>query len=129
MECDMPARFNVVLSDDLNREIDKVVDESQTSKSEVLRNALVTSSVSLSTRKRRPVNAESEAIFVMALVFVGTVAVRSPERQAAQARQQQQQSTQQQAADRAAGGVGAFEQPRDQVTREGTIIDRSSQHD
>lgn len=36
----MAARFNVVLSDDLNREIDKVVDESETSKSEVLRKAL-----------------------------------------------------------------------------------------
>jgi metal-responsive CopG/Arc/MetJ family transcriptional regulator len=34
------VRFNVVLSDDLNREIDKVVDESETSKSEVLRKAL-----------------------------------------------------------------------------------------
>jgi metal-responsive CopG/Arc/MetJ family transcriptional regulator len=40
MECDMAARFNVVLSDDLNREIDKVVNESETSKSEVLRKAL-----------------------------------------------------------------------------------------
>lgn len=36
----MAVRFNVVLSDDLNREIDKVVDESETSKSEVLRKAL-----------------------------------------------------------------------------------------
>ena len=36
----MAARFNVVLSDDLNREIDKVVNESETSKSEVLRKAL-----------------------------------------------------------------------------------------
>lgn len=36
----MSTRFNVVLSDDLNREIDKVVEESETSKSEILRKAL-----------------------------------------------------------------------------------------
>jgi len=36
----MSVRFNVVLSDDLNREIDKVVEESESSKSEVLRKAL-----------------------------------------------------------------------------------------
>ncbi|MBU1666469.1 MAG: transcriptional regulator [Gammaproteobacteria bacterium] len=36
----MSARFNVVLSDDLNSEIDKVVVESETSKSEILRKAL-----------------------------------------------------------------------------------------
>jgi len=33
-------RLNVVLSDDLNRSIDAVVDESETSKSEILRKAL-----------------------------------------------------------------------------------------
>ena len=36
----MSVRFNVVLSDDLNREIDKAVVESETSKSEILRKAL-----------------------------------------------------------------------------------------
>ncbi len=36
----MSARFNLVLSDDLNDAIDAVVVESQTSKSEVLRKAL-----------------------------------------------------------------------------------------
>ena len=36
----MSARFNVVLSDDLNRELDQVVDESETTKSEILRKAL-----------------------------------------------------------------------------------------
>lgn len=36
----MSVRFNVVLSDDLNREIDQAVKESETSKSEVLRKAL-----------------------------------------------------------------------------------------
>lgn len=36
----MSVRFNVVLSDDLNREIDRVVEESETSKSEILRKAL-----------------------------------------------------------------------------------------
>jgi metal-responsive CopG/Arc/MetJ family transcriptional regulator len=36
----MSVRFNVVLSDDLNREIDEAVAESETSKSEVLRKAL-----------------------------------------------------------------------------------------
>jgi metal-responsive CopG/Arc/MetJ family transcriptional regulator len=36
----MSVRFNVVLSDDLNREIDQVVEESETSKSEILRKAL-----------------------------------------------------------------------------------------
>lgn len=36
----MSVRFNVVLSDDLNREIDKAVAESETTKSEVLRKAL-----------------------------------------------------------------------------------------
>lgn len=34
------VRFNVVLSDDLNSEIDKAADASETSKSEILRKAL-----------------------------------------------------------------------------------------
>ncbi|HEX5538044.1 MAG TPA: ribbon-helix-helix protein, CopG family [Sphingobium sp.] len=36
----MSVRFNVVLSDDLNREIDKAAEESETNKSEILRKAL-----------------------------------------------------------------------------------------
>jgi metal-responsive CopG/Arc/MetJ family transcriptional regulator len=36
----MSARFNVVLSDDLNRDIDKAVEENETNKSELLRKAL-----------------------------------------------------------------------------------------
>jgi metal-responsive CopG/Arc/MetJ family transcriptional regulator len=36
----MSVRFNVILSDDLNREIDQAVAESETSKSEILRKAL-----------------------------------------------------------------------------------------
>lgn len=36
----MSVRFNVVLSDDLNREIDQAVKESETSKSEIFRKAL-----------------------------------------------------------------------------------------
>lgn len=36
----MSVRFNVVLSDDLNREIDKAVEETESSKSEILRKAL-----------------------------------------------------------------------------------------
>jgi predicted transcriptional regulator len=36
----MSARFNVVLSDDLNREIDKVAEETESNKSEILRKAL-----------------------------------------------------------------------------------------
>ncbi|MEN2977129.1 ribbon-helix-helix protein, CopG family [Tistrella bauzanensis] len=36
----MSVRFNLVLSDDLNREIDKVAEESETNKSEILRKAL-----------------------------------------------------------------------------------------
>ena len=36
----MSVRFNVVLSDGLNRAIDKAVEESESSKSEVLRKAL-----------------------------------------------------------------------------------------
>jgi metal-responsive CopG/Arc/MetJ family transcriptional regulator len=36
----MSVRFNVVLSDDLNREIDRAVKESESSKSEILRKAL-----------------------------------------------------------------------------------------
>ena len=36
----MGVRFNVVLSDDLNREIDKAAEESETNKSEILRKAL-----------------------------------------------------------------------------------------
>ena len=36
----MSVRFNVVLSDDLNNEIDKAAEESETNKSDVLRKAL-----------------------------------------------------------------------------------------
>lgn len=36
----MSARLNVILSDDLNREIDRVAAESETNKSEILRKAL-----------------------------------------------------------------------------------------
>lgn len=36
----MSARFNVVLSDDLNREIDKAAEDAETNKSEILRKAL-----------------------------------------------------------------------------------------
>lgn len=36
----MSVRFNVVLSDDLNREIDRVAEEAETNKSEILRKAL-----------------------------------------------------------------------------------------
>ncbi len=36
----MSVRFNVVLSDDLNKEIDRAVVESETNKSEILRKAL-----------------------------------------------------------------------------------------
>ena len=36
----MSARFNVVLSDDLNRDIDKAVEANETNKSELLRKAL-----------------------------------------------------------------------------------------
>lgn len=36
----MSARFNVVLSDDLNRDIDKAVAANETNKSELLRKAL-----------------------------------------------------------------------------------------
>ncbi len=36
----MSVRFNVVLSDDLNREIDKAAKETETNKSEILRKAL-----------------------------------------------------------------------------------------
>ena len=36
----MSVRFNVILSDDLNREIDQVVEETESSKSEILRKAL-----------------------------------------------------------------------------------------
>jgi metal-responsive CopG/Arc/MetJ family transcriptional regulator len=36
----MSARFNVVLSDDLNQQIDQAVAESETTKSEILRKAL-----------------------------------------------------------------------------------------
>jgi predicted transcriptional regulator len=36
----MSVRFNVVLSDELNREIDKAADETETNKSEILRKAL-----------------------------------------------------------------------------------------
>jgi metal-responsive CopG/Arc/MetJ family transcriptional regulator len=36
----MSVRFNVVLSDDLNREIDRVAKEAETNKSEIFRKAL-----------------------------------------------------------------------------------------
>lgn len=36
----MAARFNVVFSDDLNKELDKVVQEDENSKADVLRKAL-----------------------------------------------------------------------------------------
>ena len=36
----MAVRFSVVLSDDLNREIDKAANDSETNKSEILRKAL-----------------------------------------------------------------------------------------
>ncbi|GKT25080.1 MULTISPECIES: ribbon-helix-helix protein, CopG family [Comamonadaceae] len=36
----MSVRFNVVLSDDLNREIDRAAQETETNKSEILRKAL-----------------------------------------------------------------------------------------
>jgi len=36
----MSARFNVVLSDDLNRDIEKAVEANETNKSELLRKAL-----------------------------------------------------------------------------------------
>jgi metal-responsive CopG/Arc/MetJ family transcriptional regulator len=36
----MSARFNLVLSDDLNRAIDSAVEDSETTKSEVIRKAL-----------------------------------------------------------------------------------------
>lgn len=36
----MSVRFNVVLSDDLNREIDRVAEKAETNKSEILRKAL-----------------------------------------------------------------------------------------
>lgn len=36
----MSVRFNVVLSDDLNRAIDQAAEESETNKSEILRKAL-----------------------------------------------------------------------------------------
>ncbi|WP_020203533.1 ribbon-helix-helix protein, CopG family [Cupriavidus sp. WS] len=36
----MSVRFNVVLSDDLNREIDRVAAETESNKSEILRKAL-----------------------------------------------------------------------------------------
>ena len=36
----MSVRFNVILSDDLNKEIDKVAEETESNKSEILRKAL-----------------------------------------------------------------------------------------
>ena len=36
----MSTRLNVILSDDLNREIDKAVEETESSKSDILRKAL-----------------------------------------------------------------------------------------
>jgi predicted transcriptional regulator len=36
----MSVRFNVVLSDDLNREIDRAASESESNKSDILRKAL-----------------------------------------------------------------------------------------
>jgi len=40
VESGMSVRFNVILSDDLNREIDRAVQETESSKSEILRKAL-----------------------------------------------------------------------------------------
>jgi metal-responsive CopG/Arc/MetJ family transcriptional regulator len=37
---DMSVRFNVVLSDELSREVDKAVEESESNKSELIRKAL-----------------------------------------------------------------------------------------
>ncbi len=37
----MSVRFNVVLSDDLNRELDRVAQENETNKSEILRKAMM----------------------------------------------------------------------------------------
>ncbi len=36
----MSVRFNVVLSDDLNRELDKAAEDGETNKSEILRKAI-----------------------------------------------------------------------------------------
>jgi predicted transcriptional regulator len=36
----MSVRFNIVLSDELNREIDRVAEEAETNKSEILRKSL-----------------------------------------------------------------------------------------
>ncbi len=36
----MSSRYNLVLSDDLNRELERVVEQAETSKSEILRKAL-----------------------------------------------------------------------------------------
>jgi predicted transcriptional regulator len=40
MEVNMSVRLNLVLSDELNREIDRVTAEAETNKSEILRKAL-----------------------------------------------------------------------------------------
>jgi predicted transcriptional regulator len=40
MEASVSVRFNLVMSDDLNREIDKAVEEAESTKSEILRKAL-----------------------------------------------------------------------------------------
>ncbi len=48
----MSVRFNVVLSDDLNRELDRVAQENETNKSEVLRKAMMLYLVAQDGRKR-----------------------------------------------------------------------------
>jgi predicted transcriptional regulator len=40
MEGDMSARMNLVLSDDLNKAIEKVADDSESNKSDIIRKAL-----------------------------------------------------------------------------------------
>lgn len=48
----MSVRFNVVLSDDLNRELDRVAQENETNKSEVLRKAMMLYLVAQDGRRR-----------------------------------------------------------------------------
>lgn len=48
----MSVRLNVVLSDDLNREIDQAVEETKSSKSELLRKALQLYLAALDGRRR-----------------------------------------------------------------------------
>jgi predicted transcriptional regulator len=48
----MSVRFNVVLSDDLNRELDRVAQENETNKSEILRKAMTLYLVAQDGRRR-----------------------------------------------------------------------------